>query len=106
MRNTLWLILATLSLCGCAGMPPNTFEAPLQPIPFPVSASSLTSAFVQDQRPDDQRVTQTIREFSTTTLLIGDNFLTPAPPILLASKLLERDPRFDQAVTLRISHRR
>jgi hypothetical protein len=67
-------------------------------------SSALRATFVKDERTNDQKVTNTIREFSTTTLILGDDLLYPAGPVIFASKLLEKGAANDlqTPVVLRI----
>ena len=90
---------------SCSNLPPpQTFEAPAHPIPFAVVQRALEVPIITDRRPLDLKLTKSIREFATTTLLIADDYLTPAPTAIVASKLLEIDPNFPltNSVSLRI----
>jgi len=84
------MVLAALFLTGCANPRSPAFNPPPVPIAFPVLSSALHDTLVKDERTNDQKVTSSIREFSTTTLTLGDDMLTPAAPVIFASKLLEQ----------------
>ena len=84
------MVFAALLLTGCADPRSPAFEPPSVPIAVPVLSSAMHATLVKDERTNDQKVTSTIREFSTTTLTLGDDMLSPAAPVIFASKLLEQ----------------
>lgn len=98
------MVLAALLPTGCANPRSPAFEPPPAPIAVPVLSSTLHATFVKDERTNDQKVTNTIREFSTITLILGDDLLSPAGPVIFASKLLEQGAANDlqTPVVLRI----